>query len=490
MPEDNPVATLETPAETPDAKPPRLEQNVHIADVGPCRKHIRVIVERKDIDAKLKDKFNEMMPEAQVPGYRPGKAPRKLIERKFFKEVSEQIKGELLLQSLEQLAEDNKLNPISQPNIDPFKIELPEQGPLTYEFEIEVAPEFDLPPYKSLKLKRPVKEISPTEVEDAKVKYLRRFGELVPKDGPVAIDDHIIADVVINLDGKQLSEFKDLALKVDPLLSFKDGMAPEFGAKLTGAKVGDTRQVAIQLSPALVDQNLRGRTAQGTFTVKKVQQVKMPELTPQFREAIGWGDEEELQKKFRGALEKQLEYEQRRVAREQVLQHIAAAAAWELPSDLLHRQARRNLSRRVLELRNAGFSEEDIRARSNILQQDILDSTARGLKEHFVLQKIAEVEKIEVDDNDVNEEIDNIAAQTDESPRKVRARLEREDMIETLMTEILERKALDLVLNTATYEDVPFTQQGPATEAVEGSASGVEAPEPPPLAEAEEEEGE
>src|SRR5262245_41395213 len=103
MPEEAPVATMDAP-ETPEA-PPRLEQTATLDDVGPCRKHVRVTISRTDVEAKLKEKFNEMMPEAQVPGYRPGKAPRKLIEKKFFKEVADQIKGELLLQSLEQLAE-------------------------------------------------------------------------------------------------------------------------------------------------------------------------------------------------------------------------------------------------------------------------------------------------------------------------------------------------------------------------------------------------
>lgn len=478
MPDDAPVATLDETA-APEA-PPRLDQSVHLADVGPCRKHVRVIISRNDLDAKLKEKFNEMAPEAQVPGYRPGKAPRKLLEKKFFKEVADQIKGELLLQSLEQLAEDNKLNPIAQPNIDPFKIELPESGPLTYEFEIEVAPEFDLPNYKGLALKRPVKEITKAEVDEALAKFLRRFAELEPREGGLEVGDQILADVKIELDGKQLSEFKDLSLRVDPQLAFQDGLAADFGAKMKGAKEGDVRQVEIQLSPALADANLRGKKAKGSFTVKKAMKVKLPDLDEEFLSAVGAESEDDLKSRMRGVLEKQFEYEQRKAAREQVLQHIAAAATWDLPNDLLHRQARRNLSRRVLELQNAGFSEDEIRARANLLQQDILNSTARGLKEHFVLQKIAEVEKIEVNDEDVNQEIESIAMQTDESPRKVKARLQREDMLDTLVTEILERKALDLVLQHASYTDVPFTPAGPATEAVEGSASGFVEPPPEP----------
>src|SRR5262249_35560740 len=128
-----------------EQKPQRLAQEVEIKDAGPCRKHIKVSIARNDVDARFKDKFKEQTSKDNVPGFRPGKTPRKLVEKLMYNDVSDQIKGELLLQSLEQLAEDNKLNPIAQPNLDPFKITLPKEGPFTFEFEVEVAPDFNLP---------------------------------------------------------------------------------------------------------------------------------------------------------------------------------------------------------------------------------------------------------------------------------------------------------------------------------------------------------
>jgi trigger factor len=108
-----------------------------------------------------------------------------------------------------------------------------------------------------------------------------------------------------------------------------------------------------------------------------------------------------------------------------------------------------------MEMQSSGMSEDEIRGRQRLLEQDVLRSTASALKEHFVLQKIAEDEKIDVDDDDIDNEIDRIAAQNDESPRRLRARLEKDDLIDALAVEIVERKALDLVLDSAEYEDVP-----------------------------------
>jgi trigger factor len=140
-----------------------------------------------------------------------------------------------------------------------------------------------------------------------------------------------------------------------------------------------------------------------------------------------------------------------------------------------------------MEMRRAGFGEDEIRSQSALLQQDAMATTARGLKEYFVLQKISEAEKIDVEDADINEEIDTMAEASDESPRKVRARIERDNMMEALMTQVLERKTLEFVLSSADYEDVPMDAK-PATtmSSVEASASGV-TEEPPPLEKAEEE---
>jgi trigger factor len=130
-----------------------------------------------------------------------------------------------------------------------------------------------------------------------------------------------------------------------------------------------------------------------------------------------------------------------------------------LPHDLLVRQARKAMARKVMEMKADGVSEQEIAQRQRLLQQDILESTALALKEHFVLQKIAEVEKIEVDDDDLDDEIERLAAQNDESPRRVRARLEKDDLLDALAAEMIERKALDLILESAEYEDVPLGKE-------------------------------
>ena len=462
------TATETPPTETPpkdetaegEEKKEKLQQQVLIQDVGPCRKHIKVTVDRSDVDRLLDAKYKELVGDSWVPGFRKGKAPRQIVMRKFKKDVQDQVKSQILLTSLEQLAEENDVAPLSPPNLNPDKLLIPEKGPFVYEFEVEVRPQFDLPEYKGLKLRRPTRTFTEQDVDKEMRRVLSTFGQLVPKDGAAEDGDYVIVDMTTRLGDRVIGTGKEMTIRVDDTVTFKDAVINKFGQEAIGAKAGDSRALDIRLTDAVADESLKGQTAKATLEVKDVKKLRMPELTEAFlTDQLGVRNEAQLRERVRILLERRLEYSQRQSAREQVLQQISAASAWDLPHDLLVRQARRSLGRRVMEMREAGMSEEEIKARQRLLERDVLNSTALALKEHFVLQKIAEIEKIELEDSEIEAEIEAIADQSGESPRRVRAQLEREDMIETLAAQLIERKALNLVLESAEYEDVPMKEE-------------------------------
>jgi trigger factor len=471
--------------------PVKLVQTVEIKDVGPCKKHIKVTVDRGQIDERFDEKFSEITLSDQptVRGFRPGKVPRKIIEKQYYPAVAQEVKTQVLMASLEQLADEQDIAPLAPPDLDPDAIEIPKEGPFVYEFDIEVRPEFDLPEYKGLKLRRPTHTYTADEIAAEKKRLLEPYGQLVPKEGDnptVALDDTVTADVEIKYGDKVLNSLKEVRFKVEPRLALSDGVAEDFGAKLTGAKAGETRTVDIVLSQELANANMRGQKVQASFTVHDIKTTRPPELTPDLLEgAFGVSTADGFDELVSTLLNRRLEYTQRNDARKQVLEKLAASASWELPQDMLRRQARKTLARRVMEMKNAGMSDQQIAGRRRILEQDVLASTAAALKEHFVLQKIAEVEKLEIEDDDLDAEIERIADQSGESPRKVRARFEKEDLMEALATDLLERKALDLILSSATFEDYELTaeQKAEQTDEVATVAAAASGEEPNPNAE-------
>lgn len=459
MSDDITTTDAATAVDTPPV-PEKLDQKVEITDAGPCKKHVKVTIDRKSINTRMDEKFSDLMVKtpAHIPGFRPGKAPKKIVQKKFFKEVASEVRTEVLMASLEQLADEADLSPLSPPELDPSGVVIPEDEntPLVYEFNIEVRPEFTLPDYKGLKLRRPVYEFTDADVEKEGKKLLERFGTIVPKDGPAAMDDIIVADITIKDGENELNKVDDIRLRVEKKLALEDGVAEKFGEVMTGAKAGDTRTVDITLANELTNENLRGKHVQATFAVKDVKAVRLPELTGEVLSEFGVRTPDQFNELVRTRLERYLEYTQRSVARAEVLKVLAGGQNFELPQDLLKKQIRKTLARRVMEMKSSGMTDEEIAGRRRLLEQDAVRSTAAALKEHFVLQKIAELEKLEIEDADIDAEIDAIADRTNDSPRKVKARLEREDLIEALATELLERRALDLVLQSATYEDYAF----------------------------------
>ncbi len=452
-----------------------LTLDVAIDNRSACERHVTVSVSREDIDRYFDKEFSELMTSAQVPGFRPKHAPRKLIEARFRKDVAARVKSSLLMDSIGQVSEDKGLSPISEPDFDFDAIDLPEEGPMTFEFDIEVRPEFDVPQWKGLKIKRPVREFTEEDVSRAFEQVLSRFGQLVPKDGAAEPGDYITTNLTFIHDGQTLSSAAEEVIRIRSSLSFRDGTIEGFDKLMTGAKAGDTVTAEAILTDDAPNQELRGKAVTAQFEILEVKRLELPELTPEFLASVGkYESEADLRDAVRDNLVRQLEYRQRRYAREQVTAALTVAADWELPPALLERQSEREMNRAVLELQRSGFGEDEILAYENQLRQNSREETARALKEHFILERIAEDQGFEADDYDYEAEIKLIAYQSGETVRRVRARLEKSGSMDALRNQIIERKVIDLILGEETFEDVPYEPEAPDSSAIDRAAGGGE----------------
>jgi trigger factor len=259
------------------------------------------------------------------------------------------------------------------------------------------------------------------------------------------------------------------------VLSFRDGKIEKFDELMKGVKAGETRTGEALLSDDAPNQTLRGRSVTATFEVQEIKRLVLPEISEEFLEALGgFESEAELRDAIRDNLKRQLVYQQPRAARDQITASLTVAANWDLPPALLQRQSQRELQRAVMELRRSGFGDEEIRAYENQLRQNSRQSTARALKEHFILERIAEEEKIEESPADYDDEIQLIADQSEESARRVRARLEKTNQMDVLRNQIIERKVIELIQSHATFKEVPYEPEAMEAEALERTAGGDE----------------
>lgn len=461
--------------ETQQEEKPQLSLNVTVESLGACERHVTIEVSREDIDRYMEEEFAELAPKAEVPGFRPGKAPRKLVVSRFKDHVKEQVKGKLLLDSMAQANDIEHLAAISEPDLDYDAVKLPDDGPMTFEFDLEVRPEFDLPEWKGLNLTKSVRTIDDDDVDRYQKRVLRRYASLDATDEPAAVGDVLELNIVFKLDDEELSKVEEQKLVLKEKLSLPDAEFDGFGEFLTGVKKGEQKTVAIKISDEAQAEELQGKEVQATFEVLGVQRLNYPELSHKFLDEIGgFVDEQDLKEELRQELERQTEYRSQQGMREQITEALLAGADWDLPKELLKRQAGREAQRMRLELQASGFGEDMIKAYENNLLRNSLATTAKALKEHFIFERIAEDEKIEADDDDYDNEIKLIAEREGLPARRVRARLEKRGEMDALRNQIVERRVIELITSHGSVTEDPVELPPDDTAVLDHAIAKVE----------------
>ena len=460
--------STETPATEEEQK---LDLNLDINETSACGRHVTVTVPRSDIERYFQKQFDSIVPKAEVPGFRVGKAPRNLVEKKFRVQVADQVKGALLMDSLTQISESEVFSAISEPDLDYEQVSVPDDGDLKFEFNIEVRPDFEMPKWKGLNLERPEHDFTDADVDAELEKLSAQFSTLEPVEDIVEAGDYIEANITTRLDGKDISSASDVSVQVLPSLSLADGMIEDFDKLIIGAAADEKRTAKVTVNEFSENLELAGKELEIEFEILDVK-----------RRAGGGADElasktgmdlEELRKRIKEGLESRLEYSQREVVREQISKTLTESASWELPPDLLRRQSHRELERATIEMRRSGFSDQEIRERENRIRSNILERTEVMLREHFILERIAEEENVEETEADYTMEIARIAAQQNDSPRRVRARLERSGQMDSLRNMIIEGKVIEMITEAATFKSKTYEQDKQSTvEAIDFFAAG------------------
>jgi trigger factor len=321
-----------------------------------------------------------------------------------------------------------------------------------------------------------VRTITEADVDAQYARFLERYAQEVPKtDEPAALGDLITANLQFEKEGVLLSQAKELRFRLFPELRLQDGVIPDLGTALVGARPNDVREARVEIGTSATDPALRGQTIRAVIQVLDVKTLRLPEVDHLFLAGIGFESVAELREALRGVLERRLEYEQRRAMRQSLLDQLVDQTPFDLPADLVSRQEKTTLRALVSEMRQAGYGDSELRAREAELRANAHEATLRNLKEFFLLAKIADAEGIKVEDDDVDMEIGRIALRSDESPRRVRARIEKEGLGEQLGTQILERKAIDKILESARIEDVAVAEAEKPVETIDEAVSEVPA---------------
>jgi trigger factor len=449
------MADPETAGGTTATEEQEYTYNVTIEDLGPATKKIKVEIPEDRIKGKLAEQFKELRSQAAIPGFRPGHAPQKLIEKRFATDVKDQVRRTLVSESYEQALEKNNLSVLGEPDFDnPDAIQLPETGAMNFSFTVEVQPDFQLPDLKNIKVKRPKIEVKDENVDQAMQNLREQQGALMPvEDRGVQDKDYLLADVHIKADGNVLAHQHDAQVVARPG-RIGGIQIDDLDKQLEGLKPGETRTIKAHAPDSHPNEALRGKDVEIDVTLKDLKHLELAEINQAFLEDLGFKDESELRDALREQMVERITYDVQQALREQVSKHLLDNIQFDLPAKLSGKQTDRVVNRRAIELLQRGLSREQIEANIERLRAGADEEAARELKLFFILQKLATDFGVDVDEAELNGRIAMLAAQRGRRPEKLKQDMTKDGSLSNLYLQMREQKAIDKVLESAQIEEV------------------------------------
>ncbi len=457
--------------------------DVSMEDAGTLRKKLTITVPRDAIDERLRDQFAELRRDAQVPGFRKGKAPLVLVEKRFGGEVGDQLVAQLVSSSYLAAVEKVDIKPLGDPlvwieseggdtnlvSIDKavLDMKLPAEGALEFSCEVELKPEFTLPELDDIPVENPKVSISDDDVQGEIDRLRSMRGRYVPVDGKIEKDDLVVADVVMKVGGEVVKEEENVQLAARPQV-YSNISIENLGEVLEGKKADDSVTVKVTIGDDYSNLAHRGQEAEFAITVRDVKRIEIPPLDDELIEMAGFDNEAEMREQFKEALEARLDSVIKRGMRGQIGKYLTEKTEMELPTGMSQRQIDRVVARRKVELLQAGMPEAEVDKHTDELRAKATEETVTELKLFFIMEKIAEDMEIDVADEELNGAIASIAGQQGMRFDRVRDQLSKGEGLVSLYLQLRDDKILDVLLTKAKITEV----EGPKTKKPAKAAAG------------------
>ena len=428
-----------------------LKNTVTIEEAGPCKKKISVEIPEETIKEVTDEQYESLRKEAMVPGFRKGRAPRRLLEKRFGKETAEQVKLKLLADAGDSAVKDNDLNVLREPDIDFENIELPAAGPLKFDFEIEVRPEFDLPQLEGIAVSKTKLKVTDEQIEKEIEQLQKWSGVWVPReDGAIELDDQIIADVVLKAEGVEEEEKLDNVEVFVRQNGFVGAIPIEkLDELLIGAKPGDVKEISVEVPKTYFKEEYRGKKVDVRIAVRDIKWLQPAVLNEDFLKRFGVEDENELRERVQDTLQSRLEQQLRTEMAEQIYRYLLENTDFDLPVDVVADQADTILQRRYSNLMMRGLGREQIEEQMEQLRAGSEQQAKEQLKIFFIMDKVAEKLGIEVGEEEINGHIARLAIQRGQRPERMREEMLRSGSLTQFRLQVREDKCVAKLLESA-----------------------------------------
>jgi trigger factor len=426
---------------------------VEVVKTGPCRRVMHVEAPADAVAADYEAVASAYRKAAKLPGFRPGKAPAAVVEKRYADKILEDVQDRAVPRLYHEALKNEAIDPMAIVAVD--GVSCTKDAGLSFKVTLDVEPEFKLPKYRKITVKDQDVTVADQDVDDAFQRFLRSHSRFESVEGrSVKHDDLVQIDYDGVCDGKPVREIAPGEAMVADGKDFwavagEPEFLPGFAAAVEGAEVGRPTDLAITFPDDYRVKALAGREAVYTVEVKAVRERALPELDEAFFKPLGVKDEAELRDRIRKDLEGHRADTEKARQRDEVVQFLLEKTKCDLPEAVVEREKNNMLRDAVQRLSMQGLKEDQIRGR----QAELLASAERAagdrVKLSLILKRIADEESLEVADSEVDEQLSRMAQQYRVPVEQVRSRMEERDQLDGFRNEIRAEKTLDFLLENA-----------------------------------------
>lgn len=412
---------------------------------NPCLREVSVEIPAETVQKERDTVLAKYARFAKVPGFRKGKVPASIIRQRFSEDVNQEILESLVPRYLRQETAKQNLAPVSQPKI--VDLHMHEGEPLTFKASFEILPEFDVPGYQELRAEKEDTTITDEEVEKALENLREQHAtyENIEEDRGLQDGDFAQAGFTgtSEEEGAKPVDIPEVLVEIAGANTI-----PEFTENLRGMKAGEEKTFDVKYADDYGDQRLAGKTVHYKVAVKGLKKKSLPDLNDEFAKELGadLNTLDELRAKVREGLEHEKEHQAEHKAKDKLVEDLVTRYDFPIPESLVEGQVDTRLERGMRALAAQGMKVEDMRKMDwGRLREGQREAARREVKASLILDKIADAEKIEVPDIDVDREIEAVARQSQQPLDEVRHRLTENGGLDRIRTRLRNDKALDFL---------------------------------------------
>ena len=417
---------------------------------------MRVEVDAASVDAAFTEMIREFAHEARLPGFRPGKAPQGMVAKLYAKQIETEVKRKLISDSYQKAVADQKLHPAANPDIE--EIQFGRGKALQFAATLETIPEFELPEYKGIPVRRESAVVTAEDQERAMQVLREKQAAYNAVSRPMQAGDVAVVSFAATIDGKSLAEIapdaRGLAEQKEFWIQAKEpSFLPGFADQLLGAKKGDHRVVEITFPADFSTPQLSGKKAAYAVEVVEVKEQILPAIDEAFAKSFGAENVDQLRAGVLKDLEHELKYKQQRLVRNQIVRSLLDRVNFDLPESMLLNETKHVIYDLVRENTQRGVSKESIDKQKNEIYNFAASNARERLKIAFLLGKIADKEGIQVSQEDVAQRILQMAEMHQIHPTKLAKQLQERNGIGEIREQIGSAKVLDFLELSAKIEE-------------------------------------